>query len=194
MSKQQARETLSAVLDGEAAELEARRSLRDLENDDLATLARWQLARDVMARHPVARVPEGFNSRLATALEQERQGSAGVTGHLARVGVAASVAMATVLGWQYWSAGDQPQQAMVASAPTEEVRQVAPGARPLIEPALVAQGARQRDSGVRARPAGQLSPMLVRHSEMAARHGAQGMTPFVRLVSMDAKQTQQERR
>lgn len=198
MSREQTREVLSAVLDGEAADLETRRSLRDLDQDDLGTLGRWQLARDVLSRHPVAAVPDGFNRRLADALKEEQQGPAGLTGHLARLAVAASVAMATVLGWQYWGSSEMESANMLASAPVEEtrevretreeVRQVPAGLRALVEPSLVAQGGRDSSRSAQPRQASELNPMLVRHSEFAARHGAQGMTPYVRLVSMDAKQ------
>ena len=40
-------ETLSAFLDGETSELETRRVMRDIDDSELDTLARWQLARDV---------------------------------------------------------------------------------------------------------------------------------------------------
>ena len=41
-------ETLSAFLDGETSELETRRVMRDIDDSELDTLARWQLASDVM--------------------------------------------------------------------------------------------------------------------------------------------------
>ena len=38
-------ETLSAFLDGETSELETRRVMRDIDDSELDTLARWQLAK-----------------------------------------------------------------------------------------------------------------------------------------------------
>ena len=44
-------EALSAFLDGETSELETRRVLRDLDQADIATLGRWQLASDTLRGH-----------------------------------------------------------------------------------------------------------------------------------------------
>jgi sigma-E factor negative regulatory protein RseA len=188
MSRQQDREVLSALLDGEAAELESRRVLRDLDSEGLGELGRWQMARDVMARHKVGRVPEGFNARLSAALAEEKQNAARFGGNLTRVAVAASVAMATVFGWQYWS--QDVSEAAPALAQVQESRPAGSAGmvRPLAEAALVAQGVRETPRQGQQAAAQPLSPMMVRHSEFAARHGGQGMAPYVRLVSMDAKQ------
>jgi sigma-E factor negative regulatory protein RseA len=98
-------EALSAFLDGETNELETRRVLRDLDQADIATLGRWQLASDTLRGHASAEVPPAFNARLSAALAAESKPArrSGVMGGFARVAVAASVAAATVIGWQYWS-------------------------------------------------------------------------------------------
>ena len=98
-------EALSAFLDGETSELETRRVLRDLDQADIATLGRWQLASDPLRGHASREVPPAFNARLSAALAAESKPAkrAGMMGGFARVAVAASVAAATVIGWQYWS-------------------------------------------------------------------------------------------
>ncbi|MEQ9508820.1 MAG: sigma-E factor negative regulatory protein, partial [Alloalcanivorax xenomutans] len=61
-------EVLSALLDGETNEFETRRVLRDLDENGLDTLARWQLTRDVMHGQAVRPVPSSFTARLSEAL------------------------------------------------------------------------------------------------------------------------------
>jgi len=100
-------ETLSAFLDGETSELETRRVMRDIDNADLDALSRWQLARDVMHKQPSTSVPAGFNASLSAALAAEQAPSRRPAwlGSVSRLAVAASVAAATVVGWQSWEAG-----------------------------------------------------------------------------------------
>ena len=64
-------EALSAFLDGETSELETRRVLRDLDQADIATLGRWQLASDTLRGHASREVPPAFNARLSAALAAE---------------------------------------------------------------------------------------------------------------------------
>lgn len=187
MSTERERELLSSLLDGETSELETRQILRDLDDTGAALWQRWQLAGDVARKQPVAAVPEDFNARLSAALKDEGQARNGWLGSIARTAVAASVAAATVtVGWQYWGAqqaGDTP--GMVASAPAVEAR-----SRPFGDAFLVGQGltATPRSEGQRLEAGSQVNPLMLRHSEMAARHGGQGMVPYARLVSADARQ------
>ena len=51
-------EALSAFLDGETSELETRRVLRDLDQADIATLGRWQLASDTPVSYTHLRAHE----------------------------------------------------------------------------------------------------------------------------------------
>ncbi|MEQ8261423.1 MAG: sigma-E factor negative regulatory protein [Alcanivorax sp.] len=200
-------EALSAFLDGETNELETRRVLRDLDQADIATLGRWQLASDTLRGHASAEVPPAFNARLSAALAAESKPArrSGVMGGFARVAVAASVAAATVIGWQYWSvpAGNGAMAPTMAAndgaAPTAPTGSATIGAtpvaaeqrltRPFGETSLVAQSARQseRATGTVNTAQPRVNAMLLRHSEFTARHSSQGMMPYARLVSMDAR-------
>lgn len=192
-------EALSAFLDGETNELETRRVLRDLDQADIATLGRWQLASDTLRGHASREVPPAFNARLSAALAAESKPAkrAGVMGGFARVAVAASVAAATVIGWQYWSvpAGGGAAPVMAANdgaAPTGGATPVAAEqrlTRPFGETALVAQSARQGERATSTVNTAQprVNAMLLRHSEFTARHSSQGVMPYARLVSMDAR-------
>jgi sigma-E factor negative regulatory protein RseA len=176
-------EALSALLDNETSELETRRLLRDMSDADAARLARWQLARDVMQHHAVAAVPDDFSRRLAAALAQETPRRNWLL-PVMRTAVAASVALATVVGWQYWDTSAS-QPAAVASSEHRPLRLIG-------ESELVSQGFREQ-----ARPATlvqeqqRLDDMIVRHSDFAARHSGQGVVPYARVISLEAQKDKQ---
>jgi sigma-E factor negative regulatory protein RseA len=174
-------ELLSALLDNETSELESRRLLRDMTDEEAARLGRWQLARDVLQRHAVAPVPADFSARLSHVLAEEKQPRQWAL-PLARVAVAASVALATVVGWQYWEAGSGATTATVAA-----------NQRPLLlgERELVSQTLReQAKPATLTREQERLDDMLVRHSDLAARHATQGVAPYARFISLEAQKEQ----
>ena len=180
-------ETLSAFLDGETSELETRRVMRDIDDAELETLSRWQLAQDVMHGHTCTVVPTDFNASLSAALSAEGAPAKRPAwlGGMARLAVAASVAAATVIGWQTWEgnltgAGDV--------APALAAAQDSRLNRPFAEASLVSQSfgsSAATSTPVSASP--RVNEMLLRHSDFAARNSGQGMMPFARLVSMDAR-------
>jgi sigma-E factor negative regulatory protein RseA len=175
-------ESLSALLDGETGELETRRLLRDMTDQEAARLGQWQLARDVLQHQAVASVPADFSARISAALTEQPQGRHWAL-PLAKVAVAASVALATVVGWQYWDTS-------VSSSPTV----ASSSQRPVLlgEGELVSRSLREQ-----ARPATligeqkRMDDMLVRHSDFAARHGTQGVAPYARFISLEAQKEQQ---
>lgn len=180
MTAENNREALSALLDGELSELEARRLLRDMSDDDAGRLARWQLARDVMQGHQAMPVPAQFNSSLMDALDQTRQGRPAWMHPVTRFAVAASVAMATVVGWQYWDYNASQQAATVASD-TRVPR--------LIDPTLVSQAIQnqgQAQSASLQADNERMDAMMVRHSEFVSRHSGQGVIGGVRFVTQEA--------
>lgn len=196
MSRERTQETLSALMDGEATELETRRLLRDLEDSDAEIWNRWQLTRDVMQGHGTAAVPAGFSQRLTQSLQQEAQQKQQVPGgSLSRMVVAASVAMATVFGWLYFSsttadtATGVPQVATVAAkGNTDQSAKMRPFADAAMVSSRTIQPVRPPVSQFDHHESPHMKSMLVRHSEFAARHGGQNVTPYVRVVSMDARQ------
>ncbi len=210
-------EALSAFLDGETSEFETHRVLRDLGAEELGTLARWQLACDIMHGQAVRAVPCSFNARLSEALaaEAKRGKRSGMIGGFARVAVAASVAAATVIGWQYWNEAGREglaagpavavNAATTAGGAANTVAMESPAAndaealpaaagqsliRPFGQTSLVAQHLFPVQHEPRARTVSSPEPwgstMLLRHSEFAAQHSGQGMMPYARLISLDA--------
>lgn len=170
-------ERLSALLDDELSEIELRHLLAELDDEQAGHFARWQLARDLIHGQSVARVPDDFSKRLAAQLHDQPAAPlllrAGAS--LARLAVAASVALALVLGWQYQGAnGELPQVAdqrplLLAESALVSGRLASPGGTPVAS----------------ERPA-QLDDLIVRHTDFAARHGGQGLAPLVRFVGMEA--------
>lgn len=197
MSRANDRETLSAMLDNEAGDLELRRLLRDLDEDGLGRWGRWQAARDLMHGHEIAPVPEGFGSRLRQALQEEEQSTRagqGIVSHLTRAGVAASVALAIVFGWQFMAdettePGTTEQVVQVDLGEIYDSGAAREGAPVMGEAATVSGGPGSAgDTGASGQASERINQMMLRHSESAARHGGQGMVPYVRLISLDALQ------
>ena len=182
MSVEKNRESLSALLDGEASELESRRLLRDMTDEDAACLARWQLVSDLMQGHQAKPVPESFNARLMTALEEERHGRPAWMHPVASLAVAASVAVATVVGWQYWEYNKSLNAPAVAT--TENRLPTLLGG---VDTAEVSQQLRSetQEASLKAEE-DRMDAMMVRHNEFVARHSGQGMMASVRFISQEA--------
>ncbi len=141
-------ESLSALMDGEASELELQRLLKASEASAAVGehWSRYQLAASVLRREPVAPVDSGLAARISAAIAQEeppaRSGGGGggaadgVAGSrwwrpLTRGAVAATVAFAAILGVQQLQMADsgaQPGGELVAEAerPVQQVVQSAP--------------------------------------------------------------------
>lgn len=112
--EQSLHESLSALADGEASELELRRLLKASASDPeiAARWGRYHLASSVMRKDLSMSAPQGFAEGVSQALENEPTTSRSGWWHsLGRVAVAASVAGALVLGVQQypqWSGGSVP--------------------------------------------------------------------------------------
>lgn len=193
MSEYTQREALSALADDETSELEYRRLLREFDDEDAAAWSRWHLARDLMHGQDSVTVPRDFAAGVRRNLDAGRRRPAWMTG-AARMMVAASVAAATVVGWQFWdasttagTAGEQP----VASNLERAARLNASAG----EAALVSGGEEQNAGAERrqpVRPAREqhLNDLMIRHSDLSARHSSQGITANARLVNLESRDEQ----
>lgn len=141
-------ESLSALMDGEAGELELQRLLKasEVSAEVGERWSRYQLAASVLRREPVAPVDGDLAARISAAIAHEepptRSGGGGggaadgVAGSrwwrpLTRGAVAATVAFAAILGVQQLQVADsgaQPGAELVAEAerPVQQVVQSAP--------------------------------------------------------------------
>lgn len=139
---QNTRESLSVLMDGESDELELRRVLKALPNDDDAadTWRRYHLARSMMQREQgvdisvdlsagiMARLRDEPAPMMADAEQVARQRSGGIS--FARgAGVAAAVSLMVITGVQYFGNGasvDQSGNAATTASNASQGTQVQP--------------------------------------------------------------------
>lgn len=194
--EQRMRESLSALMDDEANELELERILARIGEDDelRQTWMRYHTARSLVSGQVVSGVSVDISRRVRVALdnvaaaEPEEEGPdgrlQGLWRPLASFAVAASVAAVVVIGGQQLSqmeAGD-PGQAMAASSPVGMLHSVGatpvrasygtqalPGLQPATRTAY-RELARQR-----------MQRYMQEHAEQAALNTPQGLIPFARV-------------
>ena len=124
---EQLRESLSALMDDEATELELHRVLGELESDGALrqTWVRYQLARSAMAGQPVSHARLDISRSVSAAIAAETGAKTSRSGvrerwlrPLASLAVAASVTAVVVLGGQqlYQAGSLEGQSAPVAAS------------------------------------------------------------------------------
>lgn len=181
------RESLSAMMDQEAGELEARRLLRDLDDETAASLGRWQLARDVLRGHQVALTgTDDFSARVRASLGKQDGARPAWVNPLTRVAVAASVAAATVTGWQAFSDGQ-----FSGTTTTAQEMQTPDLLGPARDLAVRELGGVEARSVAVSPTRGEedkehLDDMILRHGEFTSRQGGQGVMSSARIVGADA--------
>lgn len=133
MSNQSLQESLSALMDNEADELEVRRVLQASENDSAtrSTWSRYQLARAIMHKEPwqpEVDLSAGIAAIIANepAPVVEERKSPRLWQNLSRVAVAASVTLAVLVGVNVFNQdGSSADPAMVADLPAAAAAPVA---------------------------------------------------------------------
>lgn len=131
-SKDLLNESLSALVDNQASELEVRRLLKHLDqNPELLTQWRsYHLCGEVMRGQTPAFINLDISAAVSAAVAQETSVAGQVNkprwyAWMGKSAVAASVAVAVILGAQQFSAG--PGVAPLAQAPADETLNEAPG-------------------------------------------------------------------
>ena len=180
-------ETLSAMMDDEAQELELRRFLRDMEAhpEERERWARYQLARAALQGD--AQMPAtGLADAVRSALEEESAESvAPGRGWLRTVGsfaVAASVTAVVLVGGQQFASTGADQQVRVGALPVGVINTV--GAVPVQasfgnSPVPTLQPAERTAYRELARQ--RLRRYSLEHAEHAALNTPNGMLPFARV-------------
>lgn len=204
-------ESLSALMDGEAGELEVQRLLKTSAGSPelKARWGRYQLAASVLRGERVVAVDDGLAASISAAIEREdvppqaeeaaNDGRSRWKRSLGRGGIAATVALAAILGVQQFSApetgsellaeAERPAQQPVQSTPqpsgfvipAPSTRSVSTAAPRLVPERRMGQGYIQQppsDDLLR-----HLNRVMIQHSEQAAHIGSQGMVPFARATS-----------
>lgn len=201
-------EELSALMDGEASELEVRRVLGNIEKDQALCQkwTRYQLASSVLKgeTHGQAQHWQSFDvsARVSAALETEpalqvvatkKRFSAGLVKPFANVAVAASVSAAVILGWQTY----QGAAVNVAGPVAVNSGTVVSGGLPsagtgfmqvsqTTSPAMRSTVTVPRQDIIRYNPDvdDQLNEYLISHSSNAAVNTASGVAPYARVVGL----------
>jgi sigma-E factor negative regulatory protein RseA len=207
----QLKESLSALMDGQADELEVRRVLREVSgNDELRdTWRRHQLAAAAMRRELPEQVVD-YSAAIRDALENEESLGTKTTINrliqpLGRFAVAASVAVIALVGVQQYNQSGTPVSAPVASVEDVKVNLEPPQLRNSAEfgiPPVTARtvsatnGAEPSysaprsvvqvrevtpDNVTREQVQAYLNDLMLQHTEHAAMNTNQGMLPFARM-------------
>lgn len=180
------REGLSALMDGEAGELELQRILKECGQDDALrdTWRRYHLASALLRQQAVEQACRAdMAERVAGALVADGSSTvarprSGWWPDLARMAVAASVAGAVVVGMQWQQ---RQSAAVVASAPMQPVIQAPQTV--VVSPAPLLSGQQQVGAANAQRQQAQFDRYLQYHLERASLNDSRGMVPLARQVS-----------
>ncbi|WP_018953841.1 sigma-E factor negative regulatory protein [Thioalkalivibrio sulfidiphilus] len=191
-------ERLSALVDDEADSFEVRRLVDELGKhpEDLAQWGRYHLIGDAIRGGLSRSAPADFASRVSALIEQEpaltgvpHQASRGLLKPVAGVAMAASVAVAVLVG--VMNVGGTPDNSLPApvladrSAPNQLAAQ---GIRPVAEAersVAISSVPVSREAPRLSRletPDARLNSFIVNHAEHAA---GQGLMPVVRVVGYE---------
>ncbi len=199
------KESLSALMDNEANELEMHRVLDHLQKDEAfrQTAFSYQLIGETLRKENNAFAGIDISSAVSDAIGQEpavntEERFTGRWQSLGRFAVAASVTLAVIVGVQLWN-GQQAGQPEVAVV-QEPVQPVAQDTGSLVADygavgVLAGYGTEQKgltpsqlnrarvfaDNVARER----FSAYMLQHAEQQSSYTAQGMLPFVRAASFE---------
>ena len=195
MSRETLQESLSAVMDNQADELELRRVLAASDDPEMrATWSRYQIARAVMHKELLeprldiaAAVSAALTNEAAPVLQKPQSAPWRTVGRLA---VAASVTVAVLAGVRFYNQDDitGAQLAQQASQPALSIPQVS-------GPAMLAgfnTSAGQSSPAASAVGQGQpgwheqrLPAYLRQHAQQAAMSSSEGALPYARAASLE---------
>ena len=203
-------ESLSALMDNQASELELQRLLKTSADDGSvkSTWARYQLASAALRQDLPQLAPADFAARLSAALDQEApHQQPSQRAHwwqtLGRVAVAASVAGAVIVGVQQYPQTGVGTGAEMATAPAATTAPAADLPSGINAPALSARTVAVQ-SGYEMRPQESrrvmfmprqdaapvynedvsiyVNQLIEEHSGNAALNSGQGMLPYTRVI------------
>ncbi|MFJ7883878.1 sigma-E factor negative regulatory protein [Pseudomonas sp. NPDC096917] len=194
MSREALQESLSAVMDNEADELELRRVLNAFDDPQTRdTWSRYQVARAVM--HKDLLMPRlDIASAVSAALAEEQAPAKGVRGpwrNIGRLAVAASVTVAVLAGVRLYNQDD-----IVGAQLAQQSGQPSLSAPMVKGPAVLANYTENTEHGtgpmangvLQGQPGWQdqrLPGYLRQHAEQAALKGAESPLPYARAASLE---------
>ncbi|CDF82774.1 sigma-E factor negative regulatory protein [Pseudomonas sp. QL9] len=196
MSREALQESLSAVMDNEADELELRRVLAACGEDAelRATWSRYQLARSVMHREPV--MPKlDIAAAVSAALAEEAapaQPRRNPWRNVGRLAVAASVTLAVLAGVRLYHQNDSVAPgALAQQGATPQI------ALPQVQGPAVLAGYNQDEDAPQVITGGSGSPTtwheqrlpgyLRQHAQQSAVNGTDSALPYARAASLESR-------
>ncbi len=201
------RESISALVDGEADELELRRVLASTDTQDLRDTWRdYHLQRDRLAGVDMQFAHIDISQRVQAALAAENRPAVAAGGRwwrpLASVAVAASVATVVVVGARGWNSSSGDNAALAQMQPAVNSVGVypvvsQPVASPVGSVAVGAQFGGMAPLPATARPVAldpdqfaqqRLQQYLLRHTERAALNNGQGVISFAKVSELSNAQ------
>ncbi|MET0126298.1 sigma-E factor negative regulatory protein [Pseudomonas caspiana] len=194
MSREALQESLSAVMDNEADELELRRVLNAIDDADTrATWSRYQIARAAMHKEllmPHLDITAAVSAAIADEVSPLKAGR-GPWRSLGRLAVAASVTVAVLAGVRLYNQDDiagaqlaqQAPQPASLSVPQVKGPAVLAGYTESSEPAQgpMVNGVLQGQAGQDQRIPGYLR----QHAQQAALKGTESALPYARAASLE---------
>ena len=192
------RESLSALMDGEAQSIELQRILKRCKDDDVlrTTWARYQLTSSLLHRHEIDSSQHllGFADRVQQALESSHGDARVAVNHrqgFAKFAVAASVAFAVVAGVQ-WQRHTllQEQLALAQTVPKslsseqQAMTATANATGTVIPPVFLTSKSAERNSQSQQV---QFERYMQYHLERASLNDGRGMVPLSRKVSAEER-------
>lgn len=196
MSREALQESLSAVMDNEADELELRRVLSASDDAELrATWSRYQIARAVMHKEllePRLDIAASVSAALTDeALPVAKQAVRGPWRMVGRLAVAASVTVAVLAGVRLYNqdevAGTQLAQQAAQPALTSPQAQgpaMLAGFRAADEQSSASGAALGTQSGWHEQ---RLPAYLRQHAQQAAMSGSDSALPYARAASLESR-------
>ena len=185
-------ESLSALMDGEAKELELRRLLQQFPDDSAlrAKWARYHVASSVIHRQRLPVVSLDLANAVRSAIEDDMQSEKGA-GHMWRKGatrfaIAASVALAVVTGVQ-WQQQKTAVSGQLAGVPSPALNHVTP---PSIESVAVTPfaAAKSLEGGAFLQSRDQHNERYMQFNlEHASLDMSEGLTPLVPVAEKSIK-------
>ncbi|MCV6604869.1 MAG: RseA family anti-sigma factor [Porticoccaceae bacterium] len=197
------KESLSALMDDAADELELQRVLKAAAEDDelRGTWERYQLARSAMHSDAPARTMD-LSASVAAALDDEpvHKASGGALKNLGRIAIAASVTLAIVIGVQqsYQPAGVENTPQVADSNPVN-VAPLPSGFEAPIPTAnvgygelgeLVVEPLNELDETTLKELEERLNELLKSHTDDASLNNGQGLLPHARLPEQPVEEPQ----
>lgn len=192
MSRETLHESLSAVMDNQADELELRRVLAASEDADVrATWQRYQLARAVLHKdllEPRLDIAAAVSAALADEPVPVQQRPRASWRSLGRLAVAASVTVAVLVGVRFYNQ-DQITGAQMAQQATQPMMSLPQVQGPALLAGFSSEAEQAPATGLPAQPSNwheqRLPSYLRQHAQQAAMSGAEGALPYARAASLE---------